>query len=65
VWRTDLFATEPHWRSWFEGLSDAFLAAPGAKLLLLAGTGLFFLKSELFQFIVSQVGLQIDWINRF
>ena len=36
-WRADLARTEPHWTSWFQGLSARFLAAPGAKLLLLAG----------------------------
>jgi protein phosphatase methylesterase 1 len=38
TWRTDLFATAPHWRGWFTGLSEQFLALPAAKLLLLAGT---------------------------
>ena len=37
-WRTDLSATEPHWRGWFEGLSETFISCPAAKLLLLAGT---------------------------
>ncbi|ATY59707.1 ribosomal carboxylic ester hydrolase (Ppe1) [Cordyceps militaris] len=37
-WRTDLAATQPFWEGWFAGLSDKFLAAPGGKLLLLAGT---------------------------
>lgn len=31
VWRTDLRATERHWRGWFEGLSSAFLALPLPK----------------------------------
>mgnify|MGYP006143306335 CR=1 FL=1 len=37
-WRTDLAATEKHWRGWFEGLSAVFLSAPVPKVLLLAGT---------------------------
>ncbi|TGJ84126.1 hypothetical protein E0Z10_g4630 [Xylaria hypoxylon] len=37
-WRTDLAATQPYWENWFVGLSSKFLAAKGAKLLLLAGT---------------------------
>ena len=36
-WRIDLARTEPHWPGWFKGLSQRFLAAPGARLLLLAG----------------------------
>ncbi|KAK4550209.1 hypothetical protein LTR36_003176 [Oleoguttula mirabilis] len=38
VWRTDLAATSPWWESWFRGMSAKFLAARGAKLLILAGT---------------------------
>eukprot|EP00824_Muranothrix_gubernata_P004015 TRINITY_DN1516_c0_g1_i2.p1 TRINITY_DN1516_c0_g1~~TRINITY_DN1516_c0_g1_i2.p1 ORF type:complete len:391 (+),score=60.45 TRINITY_DN1516_c0_g1_i2:73-1173(+) len=38
VWRTDLFATEPYWRSWFEGISERFLSVREPKLLMLAGT---------------------------
>lgn len=38
VWRTNLRATERHWRSWFEGLSDMFLRVPVPRLLILAGT---------------------------
>ena len=38
-WRTDLRASEPYWRGWFEGMSEAFLAQTGMpKLLLLAGS---------------------------
>lgn len=37
-WRTNLAATQPFWEGWFAGLSGKFLAAPGGKLLLLAGT---------------------------
>ena len=37
-WRTPLEETEPFWRGWYTGLSAAFLSAPAAKLLLLAGT---------------------------
>ena len=36
-WRVDLAASEPHWQGWFQGLSQRFLEAPAAKLLLLAG----------------------------
>merc|ERR1719234_1942028 len=36
-WRVDLSASEPHWQGWFQGLSQRFLEAPAAKLLLLAG----------------------------
>jgi protein phosphatase methylesterase 1 len=38
VWRTDLAATEPHWRGWFTGLSSAFLECRVPKVLALAGT---------------------------
>ncbi|KAJ7197193.1 Alpha/Beta hydrolase protein [Mycena pura] len=38
IWRTTLRSTAPYWSSWFMGLSDAFLAARAARLLLLAGT---------------------------
>ncbi|KAJ7680043.1 Alpha/Beta hydrolase protein [Mycena rosella] len=38
TWRTPLRSTAPYWTSWFTGLSDAFLAARTARLLLLAGT---------------------------
>ncbi|KAK9475116.1 protein phosphatase methylesterase 1, partial [Dipodascopsis tothii] len=38
VWATDLAATAPFWPGWFAGLSARFLAAGGAKLLVLAGT---------------------------
>ncbi|CAN0504003.1 unnamed protein product, partial [Ectocarpus sp. 8 AP-2014] len=37
VWRTDLRATERHWRDWFEGMSKAFLELPAPKLLIVAG----------------------------
>lgn len=37
-WRTDLMATSPFWMGWFQDLSTAFLAAPCAKILILAGT---------------------------
>ncbi len=33
-WRTDLQASEPYWRGWFEGLSDLFLSLRMSKLLL-------------------------------
>jgi protein phosphatase methylesterase 1 len=35
-WRTSLLATEPHWNSWFEGLSKRFVSLPCRKLLVLA-----------------------------
>ncbi|BBN04239.1 protein phosphatase methylesterase 1 [Marchantia polymorpha subsp. ruderalis] len=38
VWRTPLQDSEAYWRGWYEGLSEAFLSCPVAKLLLLAGT---------------------------
>ena len=37
TWRVDLCKSEPHWKSWFEGLSSKFLSVPCSKLLLLAG----------------------------
>ncbi|KAJ3122011.1 Protein phosphatase methylesterase 1 [Physocladia obscura] len=37
TWRTDLAASEPYWKSWFEGLSSRFLAMKCARLLVLAG----------------------------
>lgn len=37
-WRTPLRSTSPYWRSWFSGLSEKFLAARTARLLVLAGT---------------------------
>jgi len=37
VWRTDVRATAPFWRAWYEGLSRKFLAVRAAKLLVLAG----------------------------
>lgn len=37
-WRTPLRSTSPYWRSWFSGLSEKFLAARAARLLVLAGT---------------------------
>ncbi|KAL1664352.1 Alpha/beta hydrolase family-domain-containing protein [Schizophyllum commune] len=38
VWRTPLRTTAAYWRGWFEGLSQAFLDAKTARLLVLAGT---------------------------
>lgn len=38
TWKTDLHASEPHWRGWFEGLSELFLSVPTTKMLMLAGT---------------------------
>ncbi|TPX54592.1 hypothetical protein CcCBS67573_g09556 [Chytriomyces confervae] len=37
-WRTDLAASEPHWRGWFDGLSAKFLQLKCGRQLLLAGT---------------------------
>ncbi|KAB5592293.1 Protein phosphatase methylesterase 1 [Ceratobasidium theobromae] len=37
-WRTPLGSTSPYWPSWFSGLSEKFLAARTARLLVLAGT---------------------------
>lgn len=37
-WRTNLQASSPYWRGWYEGLSDAFLGLSVPKMLLLAGT---------------------------
>lgn len=36
VWRTDLAPTEQYWRGWFTDLSQQFLQARAARLLLLA-----------------------------
>ncbi|CAG8433708.1 10416_t:CDS:2 [Diversispora eburnea] len=38
VWRTDLVTTQKYWEEWFTGLSEKFLSARAAKLLILAGT---------------------------
>ncbi|KAL1922184.1 uncharacterized protein VTP21DRAFT_9723 [Calcarisporiella thermophila] len=38
AWRTDLNYSRPFWTEWFQGLSDKFLNAQGAKLLILAST---------------------------
>ncbi|KAK0556469.1 Protein phosphatase methylesterase 1 [Tilletia horrida] len=38
VWKADLLSTAPYWRGWFEGMSQRFLTARSARLLLLAGT---------------------------
>ncbi|KAF8645856.1 hypothetical protein AX16_007514 [Volvariella volvacea WC 439] len=38
TWRTPLRSTAPYWTSWFQGLSNTFLAARTARLLVLAGT---------------------------
>ena len=37
TWRVDLCKSEPHWPSWFEGLSSKFLSVSASKLLVLAG----------------------------
>ncbi|TEB31490.1 protein phosphatase methylesterase [Coprinellus micaceus] len=37
-WRTPLRSTAPYWLSWFQGLSNKFLAARTARILILAGT---------------------------
>ena len=36
-WRVELERTEPFWKGWFVGLSQAFLDVSAPKLLLLAG----------------------------
>ena len=36
-WRVDLCKSEPHWTSWFNGLSSKFLSVSASKLLVLAG----------------------------
>jgi len=36
TWRIDLKATEQYWSDWFQGLSQKFLTARAARLLLLA-----------------------------
>ena len=38
IWTTDLAITQPFWEGWFQGMSQKFLSARGAKLLILAGT---------------------------
>ncbi|KAG9031782.1 Protein with carboxyl methyl esterase activity [Tulasnella sp. JGI-2019a] len=38
IWQTPLELTEPYWTGWFTGLSESFLAARTARLLILAGT---------------------------
>ncbi|KAL5121301.1 Protein phosphatase methylesterase 1 [Pleosporales sp. CAS-2024a] len=38
LWRTELGTTETYWEDWFTGMSQKFLTAKGAKLLILAGT---------------------------
>ncbi|KAL9088773.1 MAG: hypothetical protein Q9165_006082 [Trypethelium subeluteriae] len=38
TWATDLAITQPFWEGWFQGMSQKFLGAKGAKLLILAGT---------------------------
>ncbi|KAI9338213.1 carboxyl methyl esterase [Obelidium mucronatum] len=38
IWRTNLSASEPHWRGWFDGLSTKFLGMKCGRMLLLAGT---------------------------
>ncbi|CAD7696439.1 unnamed protein product [Ostreobium quekettii] len=37
-WRTPLWESEAHWRGWFTGLSELFLAVKAPKLLALVGT---------------------------
>ncbi|KAG6811480.1 hypothetical protein H0H92_007252 [Tricholoma furcatifolium] len=37
-WRTSLRSTAPYWLSWFKGLSNTFLQARTARILILAGT---------------------------
>ncbi|WVO21083.1 protein phosphatase methylesterase 1 [Cryptococcus decagattii] len=37
VWRTNLLRTERYWEGWYKGLSERFLRAKCARLLVLAG----------------------------
>ncbi|KAJ1649865.1 Protein phosphatase methylesterase 1 [Dispira simplex] len=37
TWRTKLEASEKYWPDWFQGLTEKFLQAKAAKLLMLAG----------------------------
>ncbi|KAL1413723.1 Protein phosphatase methylesterase 1 [Vanrija albida] len=37
VWRTNLLSTEPFWEGWYTGLSQRFVSARCARLLVLAG----------------------------
>lgn len=37
TWRIDLAATEPHWLGWYTGLSNRFISARCARMLVLAG----------------------------
>ena len=37
-WKTNLAASEVHWRGWFEGLSSLFLSVGAPKMLILAGS---------------------------
>lgn len=37
-WATDLYATEPCWDTWFEGLDKHFIQLPCPKMLMLANT---------------------------
>lgn len=38
VWRTDLSASAPYWRGWYEGMSELFLTVKAPKILMLAGS---------------------------
>jgi protein phosphatase methylesterase 1 len=38
TWRTPLLLSQPHWTSWYRGLSDAFLSLTCPKMLMLAGS---------------------------
>lgn len=38
TWTTDLATTQQYWEGWFQGMSQKFLSARGAKMLILAGT---------------------------
>ncbi|KAJ2514998.1 Protein phosphatase methylesterase 1 [Coemansia sp. RSA 2049] len=38
TWRTDLLPSQKFWHGWYAGLSNTFVSAPAAKLLILAGT---------------------------
>ena len=57
-WRIDLSRTEPHWSGWFKGLSQRFLAAPGARLLLLTEAAVVEIHAPLFAVEAAAVALK-------
>ncbi|TPX32765.1 hypothetical protein SeMB42_g07577 [Synchytrium endobioticum] len=38
TWRTNLTASQPYWKGWYEGMSSKFLSVKGGRLIILAGT---------------------------